>query len=576
MKSLISKLLRRKFLIGTIVVVLIIGGYYGYKAIFGDQMVTSYATAAVEKGTLTVSVSGSGQVSAENQVDVKSKVSGDVVWLGIKAGQKVASGQALLSLDDTDAKKAVADAELAIEEAELNLDKSSAEVPITYQNKLDSLETAEDNLKKEYENLFSAVSNAFLSLPALVTNNYNILYGTDLTANSVNQFNVDVYRNLFSESVDHDLVNSMADIAVRDYKTAREAYDNNFLQFKKLTLYSSESEKEKMLDGTLDTTRAVGQSIKSGINLMDTIVDIAKNRSKTLNPTITTFQTNLRTYLTTANNSLSSLLSEQGTLKTAKTTITNTKNDISLLEINNPTGLNPIDLQISKNDIEQKKVALEVLKSDLAKYTIYSPFSGVITSVDIKRGDSISSGTTLANIITNEKIAEISLNEVDVAQVEIGQKVTLTFDAVEDLTITGEVAEIDTVGTVSQGVVSYNVKIVFDTKNEKVKLGMSVSASIITDIRQDVLLVPNAAVKSNNEQYVEVLEGDVPVEKPVVVGLSNDTLTEIISGLNEGDKVITQTKTGTASTQAVSGTSKTNQNSAIRIPGIGGASPVGR
>ena len=105
------------------------------------------------------------------------------------------------------------------------------------------------------------------------------------------------------------------------------------------------------------------------------------------------------------------------------------------------------------------------------------------------------------------------------AKVKVGQKVTLTFDAIEDLSITGEVAEIDTLGTVSQGVVNYAVKIVFDTQDERVKSGMSVSAAIITDVKQDVLLVPNAAVKSNDEQYVEVLENNIPRNQTVETGL---------------------------------------------------------
>ena len=100
-------------------------------------------------------------------------------------------------------------------------------------------------------------------------------------------------------------------------------------------------------------------------------------------------------------------------------------------------------------------------------------------------------------LITKQKIAEISLNEVDAAKVKVGQKVTLTFDAIDGLSITGEVSEIDALGTVSQGVVTYGVKIAFDTQDERVKSGMSVSAAIITDVKQNVLLVPNAAVKSN-------------------------------------------------------------------------------
>jgi HlyD family secretion protein len=72
----------------------------------------------------------------------------------------------------------------------------------------------------------------------------------------------------------------------------------------------------------------------------------------------------------------------------------------------------------------------------------------------------------------------------------MGQKVTMTFDAIPDLTMTGTVAEIDTLGTVTQGVVSYTVKIAFDTDNTDVKPGMTVSAMIITNTKIDVCKVP--------------------------------------------------------------------------------------
>ncbi|MDP2967499.1 MAG: hypothetical protein Q8N87_03780, partial [bacterium] len=177
--KIFEKITRHKFLTGIILLLVIIGGYYGYQSLFGGKTATSYVAAAVEKGTLIVSVSGSGQISASDQVDIKSKVSGDAIWIGVKAAQEVGAGQALLSLDDTDAKKEIASAKLAIEEAQLNLDKSIAQAPIDYESKLESLQTAKDNLEKEYEDTFNTISNDFLGLPAVITGTQNVLYGTD-------------------------------------------------------------------------------------------------------------------------------------------------------------------------------------------------------------------------------------------------------------------------------------------------------------------------------------------------------------------------------------------------------------
>lgn len=94
---------------------------------------------------------------------------------------------------------------------------------------------------------------------------------------------------------------------------------------------------------------------------------------------------------------------------------------------------------------------------------------------------------------------------------------------------------------------------------------MSVSAAIITDVKQNVLVVPNSAIKSDtNGQYVQILVNDTPQSQSVETGLSNDTMTEITNGLKEGDQVITQTITSNTSNQTQS------QTQSFRMPGMGG------
>jgi hypothetical protein len=124
-------------------------------------------------------------------------------------------------------------------------------------------------------------------------------------------------------------------------------------------------------------------------------------------------------------------------------------------------------------------------------------------------------------------------------------------------------------GTVSQGVVTYNITISFDAQEDSVKPGMSVSAAIITEAKQDVIIVSSSALKSSGDiQYVEVLVDNAPQSKTVETGLSNDTMTEITSGLSEGDQVITQTVA--ASTASAKKTNTTQNSAGIGIPGITG------
>ena len=248
-----------------------------------------------------------------------------------------------------------------------------------------------------------------------------------------------------------------------------------------------------------------------------------------------------------------------------------------------------LDLRSSELSVKQKENSLQDAKDKLADYYVRAPFEGTIATVNVKKSDSVSSGAVVATLITTKQIAEVSLNEVDLATVKVGQKVNLTFDAVPKLTISGEVSEIDSIGTESQGVVTYNVKISFDTQDERVKSGMSVSAAIITAIKQDVLVVSNSAIKSQNGlSYVEMFDGPLvkptdgligsisviaPTKIPVEVGISNDSETEIISGIKEGDEIITRTILPSATMTATPAPSIFGSSNRTRSVGTGGGLP---
>ena len=220
----------------------------------------------------------------------------------------------------------------------------------------------------------------------------------------------------------------------------------------------------------------------------------------------------------------------------------------------------------------------------MEKYFIFAPFDGVIGQVnsDIKTGDNVSPSTLLATLLTKEKIAKISLNEIETVSVKEGQKAILTFDALPDLKLVGRVIEIDTIGTISQGVVSYNVKIILEEDNEMIKPGMSASAEIITQMKKDILVLPSQAVKSENDIYyvnlVEVPEGKkeeylknppsrMTIKKQEVsVGISNEKNTEIVSGVKEGDLVVLSSLT------LEKNQSSRKTNSSFQIPGFTGGS----
>jgi multidrug efflux pump subunit AcrA (membrane-fusion protein) len=145
-----------------------------------------------------------------------------------------------------------------------------------------------------------------------------------------------------------------------------------------------------------------------------------------------------------------------------------------------------------------------------------------------------------------------------------GQNVQVTLDAVPDATLQGTVTQIAPAGTISSGVVNYPVTIALTNITDTVKTGMTANLGIVVDQRDDVLTVPNRAVRTVGKQKtVTVLFEGQQIQVPVQTGLSSDTATEIISGLKEGDTVVLSTTT----------TRSTNGGGMMMGPGGGGPPP---
>jgi HlyD family secretion protein len=572
-------------IVSTIIVLIIL--FISYKILSPKTAAgqTRYTLGTVQQGILISSVSESGQVSATNSVSVQAKATGDITWVGVKPGDTVSAGQALASIDDTTAKQAIADAKASLAEAQLQYQKDQAQAPIDYQNSQNTLATDKTNLTNEYNNTYDVLSTTYLDLPNITTGMNDILYGYDLNTNKT-QDNEDMLVNLFSFDQRPGIVPFQTS-ADSDYTAAETAYNPALTAYKQSTRDSDPATLEALLAQTVTATTDVAQALQSELNFLGQENTMATQYDVRLPSVETTLQTNARNYLTTVNNDLNSLLAEQKSIQTAKDAITTDQQNISLLQVGDTTGNNPISLQISQSSLAKQQVDLQNMEDNLADYTVVAPFAGTISAVTAVVGDNAG---TVATLITTQQIATLSLNEVDVAKITLGDKATLTFDAIDGLTITGTVAEIDSVGTVSQGVVSYNVQITFDTQDPQVKPGMTVNAIIQTAVHQNALYVPSSAVKTvNGVSTVQVFTPEVasstitaagsqgvlspvpPVSLPVTTGISNNTDIEILSGLTLGQQIVTRTTT-TTSTAAKT----TTTSAATTRGGAGGFGGGGR
>lgn len=565
-------ILKHKIISAVAIIILAITSFFWYKNSSSEGRETRYILSAVTKETIITSVSGTGQVSSSDQKDIKSKASGEIIYLNAKAGQSVTKGALLAKINTSTAEKSIQTAKENLETAKIILEKlqgsEESEIP---RNKQEAI----DDLEKSYEDGYNSVASIFLDLPNIVVGLNDILYG--YTFNSYQQ-NIEYYNSVYGYD---EKITIYKESAKNSYQTAKEAYDNCFENYKSTSRYSNTETINSIINETYQTTKNIAQAVKDVNNLIQVYKDILTNKNVPSSSTADTHLSSLSSYLSKINSALSTLFSATNTIKNNNKAVSDAD----------------LDLRTQKLSVEQKERALQEAEDALSDYYIYAPFSGIISELNVSPREDVSSGTSIATIITDSKIAEITLSEVDVAKIKVGNRATLTFDAIENLTLTGEVTEIDSVGSTNSGVVSYGIKIAFDTNEENIKSGMSTSATIITNSKSDALTIPTAALKTQPDgtYYVQVLSKEYdltdrtntikgvlsdtePQIKIVQIGLSDDTNAEITSGLSEGNQIVVRVSSGTVSANSSSnssvkssGSSILNTGSSIRIQG--GAPP---
>ena len=595
----IKKLIGEHKFVSAIIVILIAGGgYYAYQATHGTVTVTKYVIQQATQGTVIASVSGSGQVQSVTSIDVKPQVTETVTKVYVQPGDRVAAGQLLVQLDPTNEEKALKQAQLSLQGAQISLAKLQ-EAPATTtlaqdQNAItqdqESILNASTTLAKDYQSGFASIASSFIDFQTVMTGLQDFATGNDV---SKLQSNPDAYVNLMPTYLQGSTLPYRQDVAAT-YQAALAAYQQNLLDYHAASRTSDPATLNALLAETYQTSQMISEAIKSGKDLINYVVNnypVGQGFSSL--PTITTtFQTNLGNYTATVNSDVSNLANSQATITTDKTNLNNAnlslgqaKDTLMALQ----AGADPLDVQSQNLSIQQAQLSVQTAQQNLDYTSVRAPIAGTVSVVDAIVGEAVPSPAV--SIVGSSQEAQVTLNEVDAAKVAVGDKATLTFDAISSLSLAGQVVELDPVGTVSQGVVNYNVKIGFsqpaDTSSTNlVKPGMSVTANIVTQVHQNVISLPNAAVKtSSGASYVLEPTATVsttqisasasggitlptaPKMVPVTVGLSNDTVTEITSGVNAGDQVVTQSIT----TSAAATTATTGSTNALRaLTGGGG------
>jgi len=201
---------------------------------------------------------------------------------------------------------------------------------------------------------------------------------------------------------------------------------------------------------------------------------------------------------------------------------------------------------LDQNDeILAAEANVQALENTINQSHIIAPFDGTITDISAVKGQMITSGDDAVRLDNLENLViKVSISEVDINKVILGQKAYLTFDAVPTVEYEGEVISISSAGSDESGVVEFSVTVKVLNADAQVKPGFTAVVSIITSSNENALLVPNGAVISRNGKSVVVLVGNDNSTRmvPVETGASSDTHTEILSGeIVEGNTIAVYT-----------------------------------
>ncbi len=595
--TFLKRFLKIKYLIWLLI--LATAGYFIYPKVFPKKIIPQYVLSAVEKGNLTIVVSGTGQVSATSQVSVKSEVSGKITAVKAKVGQLLKAGDVIATVDQRTAKISLTQAQASLSSAQANYSKvvsgATKEDLRISQLSVDSAKSSYEQAKIDYDQTVKTTNENLVQAEKQL----NDIKDTSSSASSKRTQVINTIESQISSSRNAlDLLNKI--LTDEDAKIALGALDSNYLSLTKnnYTLASSylnpavtalgsakamrddysisfaTSNALNLLNSTLAALNSASYLLEKTVSSssftqadLDSYKSSVNSQSSSVNSGISSVQSNLQSLKdaisSAENNLVNAQLSVTSQINAAQTKIDNAKRSLENAQAQYAKLAAPADrstIQSASSQLTSARAQMQSAQLNFDKTIIKSPIDGQVATLDAEVGidpgsdATVSGASSIATIVTKQQIAIIQLNEVDTAKIAVGQKAKLTFDAIPELTIDGTVSEIGGVGSVTSGVVNYGIKVAFDTQDERVKPGMSASVDIIVNSKDGALLIPNEALKSGIQEknYVEILPGVTssgrrpvsslvtPVRQPVEIGDSNDTQTEIISGLTEGDLVISQ------------------------------------
>lgn len=543
-----------------ILIIILIGGIGYALANKNQKKGPEYTTAKVTRGKLIQTVSATGAVESATEIELNFKVLGKINNLSVKVGDKVKAGQLLATLDAGSASSKVANNQAAVAVAQANLDKvlagsSNQDISVSEQE----VASAQATLASKNNNLINLQNTSDIAMANLRETAINNLNNKYFIGQSSLQTIYDTI-NYNPPQPTFDIINNGAVLAAvnQNYPLAVDNLDN-------MQNYIDQAEQNKTNDNIILAADNLKEALTEISSLADqtyqvlqstiTSSNLTLTELNTLKTNITTVQTNLITAInvlqTDRNNILNTQQDYDSKVAAAQDEVETAQAALALAEAKldlKKAGPRDFEISLYQAQLQQAQANLQQAYSDLADYTLRSPTNGTITKINTEKGEQTSAANPVMVMMAESNLQiEVDIPESDITKVQIANLVSVTLDAFgEDRKFSGTITFIDPAATIIQDVVYYKVKVSFNDEAQEVKPGMTANIDIVSNEKVNVLMVPARAIKEiDNKKIVQILSNGTPSDREVTTGIKGDeAMVEIISGLNEGEEVVTFIKNG--------------------------------
>ncbi len=488
---------------------------------------TEIQQAVARRGTLTLSVTGSGEFIPSDEIELGFQENGQLIALNEKIGDEVQAGDILaqlkISQNPAELSASLTAAQLKVLQEQQNLDQLYQNADVESAQALLALEEAQLGLEEleNYADEQALAEQQFRNAESTVEDAQMNLY---IVNSSPSQSALDIAHAslLFKEKEVNELQDEIAR-AEYQFKSAPNEFARDRLDQQILSL------RVQLANKQLEYEKAVYK-----YNTLDDPPDTIR---------LSVAEAQLRTAQVEQAEALKNWQATQagpadGDLAMAEAQLAAAQAKWERVK----DGPDPAEIQMAEAQLAEAEAELKLLESGEQIVDLVSPIDGTVLSIDAQVGDRIDNQVVLTLADLSQPLVEVYLDEIDSADVQEGDRAEIVFDAIPDKTFMGEVVQIDPqlhrVGN-TQGV---RVLVILDeppTSFVNLPIGLNAGVDIIAEEANNVVLVTSDAIEqdSDGNDIVYVIDNGKVEMRPVQVGLKDATTAEIISGLQPGESV---------------------------------------